>query len=178
MTFTGGESIFQTCETCHAPIIVPDEIFYPEDQQIASGNFATLTNDVEVNPENVTNELTPGENLPRDSDVIDPEAKIERFEVYQEKIGTSTVATKEAVDKLVGSNALEERPRNRRIDPRKEALERIKHELRTGDKIEAIKIYREKYGKSLKEAKEIVEAIEKEELANLSREKNASPEDQ
>ncbi len=163
MVFGGGESIFQTCKSCHAPIIVPSEILYPKDQQIASGNFATLTKDVPVDPEQVTNELTPGDNLPNEIDLVDTEAKIEKFEVYQEKIGVSSVEAKNAFDKIVTSS---EKPP---IEfPEKEAvLERIKSELRMGDKIEAINIYREFFGTSLSKTKEIVEAIERVELAEM-----------
>ncbi len=163
MVFSGGESIFQTCKTCHAPIIVPSEIYYPEDQQILSESFASLTNDVPVDPEQVTNELTPGDNLPRNEDIIDPDAKIEKFEIYQEKIGTSAVTDKKAFDQIVSPDDGKARDAENKRDF---VFERIKSELRMGDKIEAIKIYRESFGKDLKEAKEIVEAIERKEFAN------------
>ncbi len=172
MKFSGGESIFQTCESCHAPIIVPTEIFYSKDQQILTSKFATLNNDVPVDPEQVTNELTPGDSLPKESEIIDPEAKIEKFEVYQEKIGTNAVAGKKHVDDIVAPDVrvpvksrYETIVKAQEKEAEETALSRIKRELRTGDKIEAIKIYREAYGKSLVEAKEIVEAIEREELA-------------
>ena len=164
IVFGGGESIFQTCKTCHAPIVIPSEIFYPKDKQIESGNFATLTNDISVDPEKVTNELTPGDELPNKNEVIDPEAKIEKFEIYQEKIGMNSVEAKQAVDKIIvsGSKLIENAPYKPPVEV--SALDRIKSELRSGDKIEAIKIYRETYGKSLKEAKKIVEAIERKEF--------------
>jgi len=172
MKFSGGESIFQTCESCHAPIIVPSEIFYRKDQQILNSNFATLNNDVPVDPEQVTNELTPGDSLPEENDVIDPEAKIEKFEVYQEKIGTNAAAGKKLVDDIVApdinvavDSQYETIVKAQEKEAEETALARIKRELRTGDKIEAIKIYRDTYGKSLVDAKKIVEAIEREELA-------------
>ena len=176
MNFGGGESIFQTCESCHAPIVVPSDIFYPADRQIASGNFATLTNDVKVDPEQVTNELTAGDKPPSENEVIDPEAKIEKFEIYQEKIGASSVAAKEAFDNIVSSSDdlmtdshYSSTVENTVVDESKSVLERIKSELLTGDKIEAIKIYCDAFGKSLAEAKDIVEAIEREELSRVKK---------
>jgi len=167
MKFEGGESIFQTCKSCHAPIIIPSEILYPVEKQIAAEHFATLAKDIPVDVEQVTNELTPGASLPASDDVITREAKIEKFEVYQEKIGASSVKQKQAFDKLVAPSDKigYETLAPLVVDETETTLERIKSELRAGDKIEAIKIYRDHYGKSLKEAKDIVEAIEQEEFS-------------
>ncbi len=171
MAFGGGESIFQTCDTCHAPIVIPSEIFYPPEKQITATNFATLNNDIPVDPEQVTNELTPGDNPPTESEVIDPEAKIEKFEIYQEKIGTQAAAGKKIVDNIIAPDkdfstrsqydSLIDAQVN---DDAQNVLDRVKHELRTGDKIEAIKIYREAHGLSLAESKKLVEAVEREEI--------------
>lgn len=101
ITFQGGESIFQTCKACHAPVIVPSEMLYGTKQKLPSEEFASLTNDKLVDVEQVTNELTPGNAPPKDDEMIDTEAKIEKFEVYQEKIGTHAIETKKAVDEIV-----------------------------------------------------------------------------
>lgn len=101
MIFQGGKSIFQTCKACHAPVIIPSEILYKDEQKLASEDFASLANDKPVDVEQVTNELTPGNNLPADEEMIDREAGIEKFEVYQNKIGTSVVETKKAVDEII-----------------------------------------------------------------------------
>ncbi|MEZ5346304.1 MAG: hypothetical protein R2681_12205 [Pyrinomonadaceae bacterium] len=175
MKFSGGESIFQTCEACHAPIVVPSDIFYPKDLQIASGNFATLAKDVEVDVEQVTNELTPGDELPAENEVLDPEAKIEKFEIYQEKIGTNSAQSKKAVDKIITAKnefdisapALpesEEQSDEARGRNAKAVLERIRNELLSGDKIEAIKIYKSVFGTSLKEAKDTIDEMERREF--------------
>ncbi len=176
MTFEGGESIFQTCPACHAPIIVPSEIFYPKDKQIASEHFATLAKDVAVDVEQVTNQLTPGDNLPTESEMLDPEAKIERFEIYQEKIGTSSIRSKKEMDDIITANdefnihqsygQEQERPSTEMVQENSAPImERIRYELRSGDKIEAIKIYKATFGTSLKEAKETIDKMERDEFA-------------
>lgn len=176
MTFGGGESIFQTCPTCHAPIVVPSEIFYPKGMQIASENFATLANDIAVDVEQVTNELTPGDNLPTKSEMLDPGAKIEKFEIYQEKIGTSSIRSKKEMDDIITSNdefninqSYGQKPQQPSAETAQEnaapIMERIRYELRSGDKIEAIKIYKAAFGTSLKEAKETIDKMEREEFA-------------
>ena len=104
MTFGGGESIFQTCKTCNAPVVVPSDIFYSKEQKILSEDFASLANDVAVDPEQVTNELSVGDKPPSKQELIDLDAKIEKFEIYQEKIGTSAVSVKEAIDEMVNPN--------------------------------------------------------------------------
>ncbi len=189
MIFDGGESIFQTCGKCNAPIVIPADIFYKDEthQTLASDNFASLVNDRPVDVEQVTNELTPGKNLPKDEETIDPEARIEKFEVYQEKIGTSAVESKKAVDEIITpkkevsfqpdspyrspfetepkKTESKQQSRKSQINP---VIVRVKNELQTGDKIEAIKIFREKFGTGLREAKEAVEAIERGETIDIT----------
>ncbi len=186
MEFAGGDSIFQTCKSCHAPVIVPSDMLYKNEQKLASEDFASLLNDKNVDIDQVTNELTPGSDLPNDAEMIDPEAKIEKFEVYQEKIGTHVVETKKAVDEIVAPKAnmdfktaspfanadgsittSADKPQSAKTQPHP-ILARIKHELQTGDKIEAIKIFREKFNTGLRDAKETVEAIERGEEIDIS----------
>ena len=189
MAFAGGESIFQTCAKCNAPIVVPADIFYDDQEQrkLASDDFASLVNDRPVDVEQVTNELTPGDSLPEDENTIDPEARIEKFEVYQEKIGTAAAETKKAVDEIVSpqkgaafdpaspyQSPFEDREINFAVNQSGEetslraVIARIQNELRTGDKIEAIKIFRDKFGVGLKEAKDAVDAMERGETIDIS----------
>jgi ribosomal protein L7/L12 len=186
MEFAGGESIFQTCKACHAPVIVPSDILYKNEQKLASEDFATLVNDKPVDVEQVTNELTPGSSLPKDEDSIDAGAKIEKFEVYQEKIGRHVVKTKKAVDEIVapkkdsdfktvspfanadGSISLEIPETQTSQSPINPIIARVKNELQTGDKIEAIKLFRSRFNTSLRDAKETVEAIERGEEIDIS----------
>ncbi len=180
MEFAGGESIFQTCKACNAPVIVPSDMLYKNEQKLASEDFASLVNDKPVDVEQVTNELTPGSGLPKDEDSIDADAKIEKFEVYQEKIGTHAVETKKAVDEIVapqGNSPFAGQDGSVKISADEietdktqinSVIIRIKNELETGDKIEAIKIFREKFGTGLRVAKETVEAIERGEEIDVS----------
>lgn len=61
MTFGGGDSIFQTCPKCHAPIVVPSEIYYTEEQQIDAEDFATLAHDKTVSQKQVSLDVGAGE---------------------------------------------------------------------------------------------------------------------
>lgn len=195
MVFEGGESIFQTCKTCNAPIIVPSEFLYKKEEQLASEGFASLVNDKPVDVEQVTNELTPGNSLPKDKDSIDSEARIEKFEVYQEKIGTSSVETKKALDELVApkenvdfmkatpyatpfgnkdGSILEvpkttDRQKPPDIKPINPVLARVRAELKKNNKIEAIKIFRHRFNTSLRDAKDSVEALERGEEVDVSK---------
>ncbi len=187
MVFVGGESIFQTCKSCHAPVIVPSEFLYKNSERLASENFASLANDIPVDVEQVTNELTPGSKLPSSEDVIDPEARIEKFEVYQEKIGTRAIEAKRAVDAIVSpeveaydpekgykspfenmdSELVEiSKPQKRQINP---LVVRIQNELNAGDASMAINLFREKFVTSLDVAKEAVTSIGLDERIDFSK---------
>ncbi len=191
MMFAGGDSIFQTCKTCNAPIIVPSEFLYKKEDRLASEEFASLVNDKPVDVEQVTNELTPGKTLPREIDSIDPEARIEKFEVYQEKLGTHSIETKKAVDEIVapkenvdfktrspfanqdGSISIKIPEELKAIKqtnkiPINPILSRVRNEISKNDKIEAIKIFRSRFKTSLRDAKDAVEAIERGEEIDIS----------
>jgi hypothetical protein len=171
MTFKGGESLFQNCESCLAPIVVPSDIFYERDAPLAYDNFASLNNDIEVNVEQVTNDLTFGDSLPTSSIADDTgfDVVIEKFDEYQQKLGGSTVEEKRLIDDIVTSGDEKSSIRSAfaGIDARSEqsaSLDMIRGELREGDKVSAIKIYRETFGGDLKSAKEAVEELEREEF--------------
>lgn len=189
--FQGGESIFQTCSSCNAPVIVPSELLYKKEQQLASENFASLTNDKPVDVDQVTNELTPGDGPPKDEDSIDLDAKIEKFEVYQEKLGTSAVETKKAVDEIIApktevdfkvatpyanpfenqntptSTGVSEHSTTTEI-PINPVMARVRNELQKGSKIEAIKIFKARFNTSLANAKAAVDALERGEEIEVS----------
>lgn len=174
MNFEGGESLFQTCKSCNAPIVVPSDILYGSNQKIVSENFASLVNDKPVNIEQVTNELTPSENLPKDDEVIDADARIEKFEVYQEKIGTSSAENKQEFEDILTSDEGFQTEDVYQIEQKFDVvspepiLDKVNDLLRVGRKIEAIKIFREVFNTGLKEAKDAVEAIERGEDIDIS----------
>ena len=168
MAYKGGESLFQNCEACLAPIVVPDDIYYDNRVSLAYDKFASLNNDIDVDVEQVTNELTAGDSLPESSigDGLGFDVVIEKFDEYQEKIGIGTVAEKEVFDDAVstGGDDVLKKKTLLELTPQTEqttALDLIRSELEHGHKIEAIKIYREAYGVDLKTAKHKVEAMER-----------------
>ncbi len=149
-----------------APVIVPSEFLYGKDSILRSDNFASLMNDKDVNVDQVTNELTPGDTLPAESiaDDLGLDVLIEKFDVYQEKIGSGSVEEKLAFDNVVSSSSgsgLENAPiAAQSPQPQDSAIVAlIKSELVAGRKIEAIKIYREAFNASLADSKEAVEKI-------------------
>lgn len=172
MVFKGGESLFQNCEACLAPIVIPDSLYYDSGTELASASFASLGNDIDVNVEQVTNELTPGSNLPESTISDWEDAKIEQFDVYQEKIGTGSVAEKEAFDLVISESAndgldsetLKERSPHQELSV---TIDLIRDELAAGDKVEAIKIFREAFPTDVSTAKDAIEAIERGEQLDL-----------
>ncbi len=149
-----------------APVIVPAQFLYGKGSVLESDDFASLMNDKDVDVDQVTNALTPGDSLPVESiaDELELDVIIEKFDVYQEKIGSGTVEEKRAFDNVVTSSAgtgLETPPiAVQSPQPQDSAIVAlIKSELVAGRKIEAIKIYREAFNSSLADAKEAVEKI-------------------
>lgn len=85
--------------------------------------------------------------------------KIEAIKVYREATGASLAESKGAVEMLEREHPASSSPLADATDP--ELLERIRDQLRQGQKIGAIKLYREATGLGLAEAKHAVEAIER-----------------
>jgi ribosomal protein L7/L12 len=87
--------------------------------------------------------------------------KLEAIKLYRERTGAGLVDAKEAVEAIERSE-----DRVREIEARAFAkvreLDEIEQVLRTKGKIAAIKLYRERTGKGLKDAKEAVEAFAQE----------------
>jgi ribosomal protein L7/L12 len=81
---------------------------------------------------------------------------IEAIQLVREQTGCGLAEAKAAVEKL---------QRGERVAPEQSAggvTDEIRELVRSGRKIEAIKIYRERTGAGLKEAKDAVDAIEAE----------------
>lgn len=98
--------------------------------------------------------------------------KIEAIKIYRETFGGGLAEAKEAVENLAAGKPLNftsfqlfsvNSPLSNSAQPFAEIndLSEIQSELRRGNKINAIKIYREKFNVSLKEAKDAVEALER-----------------
>jgi large subunit ribosomal protein L7/L12 len=83
--------------------------------------------------------------------------KIEAIKLYRDRTGASLKVAKDAVEALERGEALRIGPR-----PLGNVEEEIVSLVEQGRKIEAIKLYRERFGAGLKEAKEAVEALARE----------------
>ena len=167
----GGESMFQTCGSCNAPIVVPSEIYYSsKTQTLASEEFASLTKDKPVNIEQVSKELAPDDSFAELEELASAGGKIESFENYQENLGIDAIEEKKAVEKIVAPSAADEKNSSFDDAPREihPAIEYIQKELSAGRKVNVIKEIKEKVTNSLQEAKIIVEKIERGELVDIS----------
>jgi ribosomal protein L7/L12 len=101
----------------------------------------------------------------RVKELIEAGNKIEAIKVYRELTGVGLKESKDAVDAmeagkpvmLTNSQAFSQTFSG---NDDKELLDEINRHLHNGNKIEAIKVYREKYKVGLKEAKDAVESME------------------
>lgn len=89
--------------------------------------------------------------------------KIEAIKAYREATGASLVEAKDAVEAVMNRGASELPAFVKRAAPAagQSGLDQVKQLLRSGQKIEAIKAYREMTAVGLKEAKDAVEALER-----------------
>lgn len=91
---------------------------------------------------------------------------IDAVKIYREATGASLRDSKQAVDAIAGGASIEEVAPPGSCSP--PSQEDVRELLRNGGtKIEAIKLYRDVTGAGLKEAKEAVEAMEKEVRAQV-----------
>ncbi|MCA9129674.1 MAG: hypothetical protein KDB22_21455 [Planctomycetales bacterium] len=82
--------------------------------------------------------------------------KIEAVKLYREETGTGLAQAKEAVESI-GDGLVPERPA--RTDASNELERQVLNLVGRGEKIEAIRLYREQTGVSLKESKDAVDAL-------------------
>lgn len=132
MEFSGGDSIFQTCQKCHAPIVIPSDVYYSKEQQIDAEDFATLTNDKHIIEEKVPLDVGAG-------DVADDD----RIEQIISNPENSEIDVSNAEKKIPS-------------DPQ---LSQLHYLINQGRKIEAIRFYRGIYGCDLTVAKTEVEKL-------------------
>lgn len=98
--------------------------------------------------------------------LIKARRKIEAIKVYREHTGCSLKEAKDAIDALGrGDTVPSAQPQSRFAPPNAGQLESLVY---AGQKIEAIRLYREQVGCGLREAKEAVEAFERGETASLA----------
>jgi|SaaInlStandDraft_1057018.scaffolds.fasta_scaffold294430_1 ribosomal protein L7/L12 len=92
--------------------------------------------------------------------LLDSGNKIQAIKVYREHTGAGLAEAKDAVEAFAGGGDLDGSSSGDRIpvdDP--ELLEEVKELLGKGNTLPAVKLVRERTGRSLKESKEIVDQI-------------------
>lgn len=163
--YDGETTLFQTCGSCKAPIVVPSEIVETR-----------RDTEIEAAINMPAGEARPTEEMLQIKDLIAQGRKIEAIKIYRETFGTSLADAKQAVEDLESRTKYAIRdfpnqsaPQNLTASRGSDAqLGLIKSELRRGNKINAIKIFRETFNTGLKEAKDAVDAIERNEQINPS----------
>ncbi len=179
MEYDGKTTLFQTCKSCNAPIVVPsDMVETSRDMKIESivnmppadasspTNYATG-----YKIEEIEHTFPPPEESKPDSSMqilreIHAGNKIMAIKLYRETYGTDLKTAKEAVETLereVQKTASSQpAPPQKRISDYEgnQMLAIIESEIRAGRKINAIKVFRETFNTGLKEAKDAVDAME------------------
>ncbi len=92
--------------------------------------------------------------------LLDSGNKIQAIKVYREHTGAGLAEAKDAVEAFAGGGDLDGSSQSSRApvdDP--ELLEEVKELLGQGNTLPAVKLVRERTGRSLKESKEIVDQI-------------------
>jgi ribosomal protein L7/L12 len=98
--------------------------------------------------------------------LIKTRRKIEAIKVYREHTGCGLKEAKDAIEALErGDSVPSAQPRSRFAPPNSGQLESLVY---AGQKIEAIRLYREQTGCGLREAKDAVEAFERGDTASLA----------
>lgn len=143
MEFSGGDSIFQTCKKCHAPIVIPSEIFYTKEQQIDAEDFATLANDKPVTEKQVSLDVGAGD-VAGDDKIEEIIKNPQNNEFASENVGSATSQNVQTAGNKQPSEA---------------QLGQLNYLINQGRKIEAIRFYRGIYGSDLETAKTKVEEM-------------------
>jgi len=90
-------------------------------------------------------------------DLLEQNRKIEAIKIYREQTGVGLAEAKQAVESIELGQPLPGHPQPGTLDA--VTQEQIRTLIKHGQKIEAIKLYREVTGVGLKEAKDRVEAL-------------------
>lgn len=176
------------CPSCAAPLQADDESFERCD---FCGSRIVISPQNTVSPDSFGFDglLNQAHKLKEILRLTRTGRKIEAIKIYREAFGGGLAEAKEAVEKLVDGKPLDfTNFQMFSISPpssnyagsfgQAENLNDILNELRRGNKINAIRIYREKFGVGLKEAKDAVEAMERGKNINLHVSKSSQINDQ
>lgn len=183
MEYDGETSLFQTCGSCGAPIVVPSEVvdakrfnagepaadkaaseitFAEEEGTVPESNETTSPDDPKVfeNEEifDETNAAAKGGVIKFPSEAFDSDVQTAKEPVESPELD---------IEKAKNSQAGEVQENVSKYKG-EQMLTIISDELKAGRKIKAIKIFRETFRTDLKEAKEAVEAMERGAVIEIS----------
>lgn len=174
MEYDGKTTLFQTCKSCGAPIVVPASIVETSrDAEIESIVNMPSSDAAYENPVTSINDPKIIANA-RIFEEINAGNKIMAIKLHREAFGTDLLTAKEAVETLERDLARSKKSQPetpRRSIPAYEVnqmLAIIYDELNAGRKINAIKVFRETFNTGLKEAKDAVDAMEEGKKINVS----------
>lgn len=179
MEYDGETTLFQTCKSCSAPIVVPsDMVETSRDMNIESivnmpradasspTNYATGYEIEEIEPTFPPPvEPNPPSTMPILRE-IRAGNKIMAIKLYRETYETDLKTAKEAVEVLereaenMAVSQIEPPEKRMSEYEANQTLAIIFNELQAGRKINAIKVFRETFNSGLKEAKDAVDAME------------------
>lgn len=151
MKFGGGDSMFQTCPTCNAPIVVPQEVYYTEKQQIASEDFASLTHDKPVVSEPISLDMGAGE--------VAQDEKIEQIVSQTGNANPLDPPSDETESPLDLPRTKNEKRKEEIRQPTEPELAQLDYLINQERKIDAIKFCRQIYKCDLVTAKEMIDEI-------------------
>lgn len=148
LDFTG--EMMQKCGHCGSTVIAPSELFYAEDPR----PFSDLSS--------LTGKALKIAEIQR---LIREDKMIHAIKEFRETFGVGLKEAKDAVEAMQRGEGLDVSGVNVRVVERSPGREsnvaEIQRLIRSGQKIQAIKVFRETFGVGLKEAKDAVEAMER-----------------
>ena len=123
----------------------------------ASGNNSRLERKIDLILKHLG--LDPNQDVdPRVTELMKAGQKIQAIKLYREQTGAGLKEAKDYVESLF-ERKVDLILKHLGIDPNQGVDEQIMELMKSGQKIEAIKLYREQTGVGLKEAKEYVESL-------------------
>jgi ribosomal protein L7/L12 len=147
-----GESATIVCQYCHTSVIVPEEL-RPESTRAGSTTSANLPKDLQANWAEIERLAHAGQ-------------KIEAIKLMRETFEIGLKDAKDAVE-AIQNGQIVQMSNFQVISTRTpasvmdaETTERIRVLLQEGNKLQAIKLYREVMGNGLKEASDAIDAME------------------
>lgn len=155
MEYQGGDSLFQNCDACSVPIVVPSSITEPDRDK-------TIESTVGMPPENVMK----AESLTQIHEHLDKEeARVEEEKASGEVADPILDESKKAIEEMVSGKQTTAEVRAEEPvkqaeasrEPNPQIMEEIFNEVRAGNKIKAIVLYSDAYNTSVEEAKKAVE---------------------